>query len=315
MNAQQDRKSKLTLHNGVHARSHSPIALELGKVNMGRSKTPSSKIEQVLALIKRGGMPIKAACNKVGIAPSTFYSHFSSSPDRFPRLSLDWRKLGETYSPTGIRNLGPAERQRLIIREVWNAFRQVFARPARVMTPKQRARKLRDLGKRLTSAVSAYDALTLEVISTIDELQAGHPMQSSIDSAIEIIRAHLNPISQRASELESIQGMAPHDRGGPVSDPRVRAIAERLAEIYSQFSREVPTHRTSPATGLSISPFDRFAGGAIKHFLHRVYPALFDQRGRPKKTIVSALQHAAARIDRTEEVQEARRRVQNMRSE
>ena len=90
--------------------------------------------------------------------------------------------------------------------------------------------------------------------------------------------------------------MKSHDRGGPASDPRVQAAVVRLAEIYVKYQKAIPTHTTSPATGISISAFDSFVRGAFRHFLYRAYPELFGPRSQLRRAIRSALQQTAARI-------------------
>jgi hypothetical protein len=126
---------------------------------------------------------------------------------------------------------------------------------------------------------------------------AGNASMGDPEHAIRWLATYVVSLRKAASQLDESHGMKFHDRGGPASDPRVREAVVRLVEIYMKYKKAVPTHTTNPATGASISPFDSFVQGAFRHFLYRAYPQLFNTKQRPGRTVRSAVQQTAARID------------------
>ena len=267
---------------------------------MGRAKVSQAKINRVTALSRR--TTIRKACAKVKIAPSTFFRHRAQQPERFLAISLNWQKLGESYRPSGISKLNKAER-RLLAREVVGALRSTFDRPAHLKTAKQKAAAIRRVAKTLERSVEAYRDLSTDIIQELDELvDAGNASMGDPERAIRWLAIYATSLQEAASQLEESHGMRSHDRGGPASDPRVREAVVRLADIYVKYQKAVPTHTTSPATGVSKSSFDSFVQGAFGHFLYRAYPELFGAKKRPGRAIRSAMQHTAARIDWTDDV-------------
>lgn len=264
---------------------------------MGRAKVSQAKIGRVTVLSRR--MSIRNACTKVGIAPSTYYLHRSRQPERFPAIFLDWQKLGESYRPSGISKLTKAER-RLLVGEVRGAFRSTFGRPARLRTAKQKAAAIRRVAQTFERAVEAYRDLPTDILEELEELvDADSTAMRNPEHAIHWLSTYLVSLRKAASQLEESHGMKSHERGGPASDPRVGQAVARLANIYLKHKKAVPTHTTSPATGIPISAFDSFVRGAFRHFLYRAYPALFGAKNQLGRAIRSAVQHTSARIDWT----------------
>jgi len=228
-------------------------------------------------------------CRKVGISQSTYYAHRKGRhSQRYPAIEQDWQALTASFESKGFGRLKSKDRLYLT-RTVGDVFQKVFGRPATVLTHKQKSTRLRLISKRIALLLQAFDTLDPETLGEIASLAENPGLQVPIKPAIERLRAYLPEIVDRAGDLAAAHGMTFRDKGGPLTDSRIASVTVRLADIYAQYSRRIPTHRTNPDTGRSVSPFNRFARHAFKHFLSNYE--------FPDHALRNAMQHASGRLD------------------
>jgi len=175
--------------------------------------------------------------------------------------------------------------------EVKEAFERVFRRPARTMTPKQRAGELKKIENKIRPLISACDGLSFEGIDDLNEEMpnAYSDISGQFEPAIVRLREFIPALREEIEMLRSAHGMEFHHRGGRSTDPRIRAVAVQLADLYARYQHKIPAHRTSPDTGRMISGFNRFAADAFEHFLPK--------SAGPPRALRTALQDVAARLD------------------
>ncbi len=255
---------------------------------MSRPALPDKLLSDVESLIT-SGWTVEKACRKVGISRSTYYARRAIlNSQRFPVIKQDWQALTASYEPKRFSRLKPRDRITLA-KDVGEAFQKIFSRPGPILTHKQKAARLRLISKRIASLLEAFDTQDPETINEIASLAENPRLKGPINTVIEELRAYLPEINDREGDLAAAHGMDFRDKGGPLTDSRIASVVVRLADTYAQYKRNVPTHRTSPDTGLPVSPFNRFVRHAFKHFLSNYE--------FPDHALRVAMRHASARLD------------------
>ena len=258
---------------------------------MGRSGISTTKLAKVRYLVDAGAT-ISAACRKVGIATSTYYVHRQKTlSDRFPVLNSDWDKLTASYRPPKHKKL-PKRVELEFRQQVGLVFRNAFSRPAEMLTTGQTAQRLRTVSNHAASLMQALDNGGEELSAILADKVEGRAAAAILDNNLKILRDFKSAAENQAKEYSVAGRMTTRDFGGRKVDPRVRSAVTQLADIFAKYVRAPVSHTISKATDRPIGRFDHFVLSAFKHFVP--YYKI------PKRALLNALRHGAARIDHKE---------------
>jgi hypothetical protein len=236
---------------------------------------------------------VDSACREIGLSPSTYYAHRNNSKEpRFPVIESDWNVLTETYKPREFDELDDRDRLSLA-KTVGETFKTIFSRPVYGLTPIQRSHKLRKLRDRSTALIETFDGLGYDVLRELSLLDdQGQGVEGPIEPAIDRIRTFVPVIESKEKDLAAAGTMRLSDLGGPRTDTRIGAATTRLADIFTRYARQSPTHSVDPDTDEPISRYNLFGTHAFEHFLEGHMP--------PEYVLRDAMRHSAARIYRGE---------------
>lgn len=248
--------------------------------------------------LTKQGRTVAGACKERGLAPATYYRYRKSTGAHIrPALNKDWKHIARDWRHPLLDQL-PTHQARNFRYAVADAVRGCFGVAAAIRQSDMRD-QLRELGEAITALLETYDGLGPDVHGLVDDIAGQSYTHPAFASTVHDLRHFAKEVSTLAQGLSETVEESGSASGGPDHDSRIDNLAVALATLYARHTGKLPVHTYDPygVESLPSSEFNKLVFGVFDHFL----PEL--QVGR--HTLVTAMRHAAARIDYSDDTEAA----------
>lgn len=240
------------------------------------------------------GRTVTEACRELGLAPATYYRYRKIAGTHLrPALRKDWSRIARDWRHPLLDQL-PTHQARNFRYAVADAVRGCFSVPAPIRQSDMRE-QLRELGEAITALLETYDGLGSDVHGLVDDIAGQSYTHPAFASTVHDLRHFAKEVSTLAQGLSEMLEESGSASGGRDRDSRIDSLTVALATLYARHTGKQPVHTYDPygVESLPSSEFNKLVFDVFDHFL----PEL--QVGR--HTLVTAMRHAAARIDYSED--------------